>query len=152
VPTLNAIAQSAGLSHATVALLPAGRGEVFAQMFSVAADELIELDTAAHLSPPKLIERYHEFTSLVWAGPGALVHRALLRDCAAQHGIDFVERTMQPVIDSNGWQIAQSRTSLAQSVSLLALRLFAAGQFETAESLRAKYVRPSDAEINQAWQ
>jgi tRNA threonylcarbamoyladenosine biosynthesis protein TsaB len=152
VPTLNAIAQSAGPSHGTVALLPAGRGEVFAQMFSVSADELIELDTAAHLSPPKLIERYHEFTSLVWTGPGALVHRALLQDYAVQHGITFVERTTQTGIDSNGWQIAQPRTSLAQSVSALALRLFAARQFETAESLRAKYVRPSDAEINQAWQ
>src|SRR4029079_8498802 len=44
VPTLNAIAHSAGDSSATVALLPAGRGEVFAQMFSVSADHVIEVD------------------------------------------------------------------------------------------------------------
>jgi tRNA threonylcarbamoyladenosine biosynthesis protein TsaB len=152
VPTLNAIAQSAGESKATVALLPAGRGEVFAQMFSVSADELVALDSAAHLSPPKLIERYHEFPALVWTGPGALVHRALLQDYAEQHGLTFVERTAQTGLDANGWQIAQPGTALAQNVSVLALRLFIAGQLQTAESLHANYVRPSDAEINQAWQ
>lgn len=152
VPTLNAIAQSAGQSHATVALLPAGRGEVFAQMFSVSADELVELDTAAHLSPPKLVERYQGFPSIVWAGPGVPLHRGLLQSHAEQQAITFVERTAQTAIDSNGWQMASPGTSLAQNVSVLALRLFAAGQLQTAESLRAKYVRPSDAEINQAWQ
>lgn len=152
VPTLNAIAQNAGESNATVALLPAGRGEVFAQMFSVSAAELVELDAAAHLSPAKLIERYREVPSLLWTGPGALVHRPLLQDYAEQHGITFVERTAETSVDSSGWQLATSETSLAESVSVLALRLFTAGQLQTAESLRAKYVRPSDAEINQAWQ
>lgn len=152
VPTLNAIAQSAGESNASIALLPAGRGEVFAQMFSVSADELVELDSAAHLSPQKLIERYQGFPNIVWTGPGALVHRALLQDYAEQHGVSFVERTEQTGIDSTGWQIAQPESSLAQNVSVLALRMFLAGQLQTAESLRAKYVRPSDAEINQAWQ
>jgi tRNA threonylcarbamoyladenosine biosynthesis protein TsaB len=152
VPTLNAIAQSAGESNATVALLPAGRGEIFAQMFSVSAEELVELDTAAHLSPAKLIERYEGFASLLWTGPGALVQRALLQDHAQRHGIAFIERRSHTNIDSNGWQIAQPATTLARNVSVLALRLFTAGQLQTPESLRAKYVRPSDAEINQAWQ
>lgn len=152
VPTLNAIAQSVGESKATVALLPAGRGEVFAQMFSVSTEQLVELDTAAHLSPAKLIERYQEFSPLVWTGTGAMVHRPLLHEYAPQHGIPFAERTAQASIDPEGWQLAQAETSLAQNVSLLALRLFNAGQLETPASLRAKYVRPSDAEINQAWQ
>jgi hypothetical protein len=76
----------------------------------------------------------------------------LLQDYANQRGITFVERTAETGVDSSGWQIATSETSLAESVSVLALRLFTAGQLQTAESLRAKYVRPSDAEINQAWQ
>ena len=152
VPTLNAIAQGAGESTATVALLSAGRGEVFAQMFSVSANELFELDTAAHLSPQKLIERYQEFPSLVWAGPGATLHRSLLQGHAAQHAIPFVERLAQTAIDLSGWQIAPLEINLARNVSVLALRLFTAGQLQTAESLRARYVRPSDAEINQTWQ
>jgi tRNA threonylcarbamoyladenosine biosynthesis protein TsaB len=152
VPTLNAIAQSAGQSKATVALLPAGRGEVFAQLFSVSAGELVELDSAAHLSPPRLIERYQDLQTLVWAGPGALVHRALLQEHAAQRGIPFLERASQASTTQDGWQLTQPETSLAENVSLLALRLFIAGEVQTAESLRAKYVRPSDAEINQTWQ
>ncbi len=150
VPTLNAIAQSAGASNGTVALLPAGRGEVFAQMFRVSPDELVELDSAAHLSPQKLLERYQDFPGLVWTGPGALVQRALLEDYAAQHGIS-VERTAQTNLANNGWQIAQPATPLAQSVAVLALRMFSAGLVQTAASLHAKYVRPSDAELNQAW-
>src|SRR5882762_10221523 len=38
VPTLRAVARAAGPSKATVALLPAGRGELFAQLFSVSFD------------------------------------------------------------------------------------------------------------------
>lgn len=152
VPTLNAIAQSAGESNATVALLPAGRGEVFVQMFSVSARELVERDRAAHLSPAKLLERYQDLPNLLWTGPGALVHRRLLQDHADQHGVNLVERTAQNDNDSNGWQIVQPQTTIAQNVSVLALRMFTSGELQTAESLRAKYVRPSDAEINQAWQ
>ena len=50
VPTLNAIASAVGARENTVALLPAGRGEVFAQLFSVDTQAHVhELDTPAHL-------------------------------------------------------------------------------------------------------
>ena len=56
IPTLHAVAHAAGPSRATVALLPAGRGEVFAQMFSVSEGGIVtELDSAAHLSPQRLV-------------------------------------------------------------------------------------------------
>src|SRR5262244_1238163 len=38
IPTLDAIAHAGGASVRSVALMPAGRGEVFAQLFSVSAD------------------------------------------------------------------------------------------------------------------
>ncbi len=152
VPTLNAIAHSAGGSNATVALLPAGRGEVFAQMFSVASDDLVELDSAAHLSPQKLSERYGGIPSLVWAGPGAAVHRAMLNEYAEQHDIDFVTESAAPNVAKNHWRLAPPKTNLAQHVSVLALRQFSRGQLQDAASLKAIYVRPSDAEINQPWQ
>jgi tRNA threonylcarbamoyladenosine biosynthesis protein TsaB len=41
IPTLQAVAQAAGYSSATIAVLPAGRGEVFAQMFSVSDNEIV---------------------------------------------------------------------------------------------------------------
>ena len=67
VSTLAAIAHAAGASEHTVSLLPAGRGELFAQMFSVGDGQVRELDTAAHLSPNAILERYGERVS--WCGP-----------------------------------------------------------------------------------
>jgi tRNA threonylcarbamoyladenosine biosynthesis protein TsaB len=76
IPTLEAVAHAAGTSAATVAVLPAGRGEVFAQMFSVDEDNTVtELDDAAHLSPPRLIDRYGAIRNLIWAGSGALAQQ-----------------------------------------------------------------------------
>jgi len=152
VPTLSAIAHSVGVSNAIVALLPAGRGEVFAQMFSVSLDEVVELDTAGHLSPQRLIERYRGISDLVWAGPGAHLHRGLLQDYAEQNAIKFVEQMAQSTIERKSWALAPQETNLAQDVCALALRQFAVGQLQDAGSLQAIYVRPSDAEMNQLCQ
>ena len=152
VPTLNAIAHSAGDSSATVALLPAGRGEVFAQMFSVSVDDVIEVDNAAHLSPQKLLERYGGFPSLIWTGAGAHVHRSTIENYAAEHNISFAAQAAEGDSAQRGWTLATEEINLAQHVSVLALKRFAAGELQTAETLQAIYVRPSDAEINQPCQ
>src|ERR1700682_1201727 len=56
IPTLQAVAHSGGPSKATVAVLPAGRGEVFAQLFSVSSDGLVEeRDIPAHLPPRAML-------------------------------------------------------------------------------------------------
>jgi len=65
------IAHAADLRKPQVSLLPAGRGELFAQRFSVDDGQVRELDTAAHLSPDAILERYGESSELVWAGEGA---------------------------------------------------------------------------------
>jgi tRNA threonylcarbamoyladenosine biosynthesis protein TsaB len=135
VSTLNAVARAAGASARTVALLPAGRGEVFAQMFSVSDDLLpTALDSASHLTPQKLIERYGSFSELKWAGSGAQSQR------------DLIERQAPP---SGGWTFAPWEPNLARHVAALALELFRAGEIQSPHSLRAIYVRPSDAELNQ---
>ncbi|HKR22298.1 MAG TPA: tRNA (adenosine(37)-N6)-threonylcarbamoyltransferase complex dimerization subunit type 1 TsaB, partial [Pyrinomonadaceae bacterium] len=59
IPTLEAVALSAGVSEASIALLPAGRGEVFTQLFAVHNDDahprLVEaLDEPAHVPPARL--------------------------------------------------------------------------------------------------
>src|SRR5204863_4448137 len=54
IPTLQAVALAGGPSDASVALLPAGRGEVFAQLFSVANDGTVTpLDEPLHIPPEK---------------------------------------------------------------------------------------------------
>ena len=136
IPTLHTVAHAAGPSRATVALLPAGRGEVFAQMFSVSEGGIVtDLDAAAHLSPKRLVERYAEFRNLKWAGSGAHLQRDLLEDYAHQGGAL--------------WELAALELNLAKHVALLALQVFQSGEIQSPHSLNALYVRPSDAELNQ---
>ena len=124
-------------------------------MFSVSADGIVTaLDSAAHLSPQRLIEKYAAVTDLTWAGPGAHLQRRLLEDSAPQFGIPFVEE--DPDLPrhtheqrSKVWRLAAKETNLAQHVAALALQLFESGELQSPQSLQAIYVRPSDAELNQ---
>lgn len=126
IPTLEAIALAAGESEASVALLPAGRGEVFAQLFSVTNDGLVTaLDHATHISPQILLEKYGSLESVVWCGEGAIANSALL---------------------TNG-RVAPPVQNLATHVVSLALKRFREGQLQAADALQAVYVRPSDAEL-----
>jgi len=126
VPTLQAIALAAGPSSQSVALLPAGRGEVFAQLCSVTQDGLVtELDQATHISPQRLLEKYGTLESVLWCGEGAIANKALLK----------------------GEQIAPPVPVLATHVASLALRKFREQQLQHPDALQAIYVRPSDAEL-----
>lgn len=131
VPTLHAVALAAGPSPRSVALLPAGRGEVFAQLFSVTKEGLVtELDKATHISPSKLLEKYGSFESVLWCGEGAIANRTLFEDRASQE-----------------WRLAPAVANLATYVASLALRKFREQQLEHPNALQAIYVRPSDAEL-----
>jgi tRNA threonylcarbamoyladenosine biosynthesis protein TsaB len=144
VPTLEAIALAAGTSDATVTLLPAGRGEVFVQMFSVNSAGLVQpLDAPAHLSPAKALQKYSAPTSILWAGPGAQLHSALIKEAAFAAHHDFPEEGL----GSTGWRIAAPTSNLAQHVALLAVQRSEQTLSRTANDLKAIYVRPSDAEM-----
>lgn len=151
IPTLQAVAHAAGPSSATVALLPAGRGEVFAQMFSVSQEDVvIELDSAAHLSPQRLLEKYGTLRNMVWSGSGAHLQRDVLQSYARQHGITFTESLDAEISSSGpGWSLAAQETNLAKHVAVLALQAFERGKFQSPDSLAAIYVRPSDAELKE---
>ena len=94
IPTLQAVAHAGGSSAATVALLPAGRGEVFAQMFSVSEDGIVaELDSAAHLSPPALLARYGGLKNLKWAGERCPLATQPACEVCARAGHLFLRRS-----------------------------------------------------------
>lgn len=136
IPTLEAVALSGGVSKATVALLPAGRGEVFTQLFSVAGRHQVEaLDEAAHIPPTRLLERYGDLDSVTWCGQGAIINRELIEGAAKYHSA------------GRDWRIAPETTSLAAQVATLALQRFKQNQFDDAYALRAIYVRPADAQL-----
>ena len=132
VPTLQAVALAGGAAESAVALLPAGRGEVFAQSFSVSADGVVTaLDEASHISPQKMIDKYGSLERAVWCGEGAIAQRELIESSAA----------------GKQWRIASRTDNLAQYVAALALRSFKHDQLVAPDALQAIYVRPSDAEL-----
>jgi tRNA threonylcarbamoyl adenosine modification protein YeaZ len=153
IPTLDAVALSAGPSAATVALLPAGRGEVFSQMFSVSSISgegvLKALDSPAHLSPQKMIERYGRLPSLRWAGSGAHLQREIIVAAALESGVAFGNVSAQFTANGrHGWELAPIENNLAGQIAALAQQAHRSGMTQRAEDLQAIYVRPSDAELN----
>jgi tRNA threonylcarbamoyladenosine biosynthesis protein TsaB len=148
IPTLHAVAHAAGPAAATVALLPAGRGELFLQLLSVSTDRTVSpLDQATHLSPHKVLEKYAALESLKWAGPGAHMYRDLLESYAREKGIDYYD-TGPPEADlSKGWTLAPLQQNLSKHAAALALQKYESDDLSDPLSLSAIYVRPSDAEL-----
>lgn len=146
LPTLHAIARAAGPSKATVALLPAGRGELFTQLLSVSFDGVVtEHDVAAHLPPAAVIDRYRSLTAIKWAGAGAHVQRDFLREQAEHAGFSFDSDAAA----SQGWTLAGRQENLAKEIGLLAQQRWQSAGINSAEALRAIYVRPSDPELRE---
>lgn len=152
VSTLAAIAHAAGESEATVSLLPAGRGEVFGQLFSVRQGDVQELDSAAHLTLKLVLEKYGEVRELVWAGEGAHQQIETLRAEASGRQRSFGELAPGPGQSKTGWSLAPPCGRLAVSIAALALKAYGKGNTLAPDELRAVYVRASDAEINERWQ
>lgn len=151
VPTLQALALAARPAPGLLALLPAGRGEVFAQGFRVTEDGLVEeLAVPEHVPPAKLLERVFAVVGLKFVGGGAHKYKELLRERAEALGLRFVELSEAHEEASEGvWALAPEVTSLAVHVGALALSKYNAGERGGADELCAIYVRPSDAELKE---
>jgi tRNA threonylcarbamoyladenosine biosynthesis protein TsaB len=148
IPTLEAIALSAGIADTIVGLLPAGRGEVFVQMFSTLDGGVIALDQPQHLAPERAIDKYTARSGIRWAGDGAQLYADLIRERATESGYKFICADNEP-IDSvtDAWIIIAPAATLAEHIASLALMRIREGVQQTANNLKAIYVRPSDAEI-----
>jgi tRNA threonylcarbamoyladenosine biosynthesis protein TsaB len=143
IPTLAAIAHSAGASACTLALLPAGRGEVFAQSFSVSSKGAVKkLDEAVHLAPLRVLERYRDAENLLLTGEGVRVHQEQFKEWAKEHG-----RKLSDSTTPSGWQFLINETNLYSHVAALASERIDSNDLDQPNALQAIYVRPSDAEL-----
>ncbi|MBA3243531.1 MAG: tRNA (adenosine(37)-N6)-threonylcarbamoyltransferase complex dimerization subunit type 1 TsaB [Acidobacteria bacterium] len=153
VPTLHAIAYEARPAGRLVVMLPAGRGEVFAQLLRVGEEGFVEeLGEAIHVSPSKLVESALNLGGgLKWAGSGAAKYLEQIVEATRAAGLSFAltsnEEGREPL--EGEWLFEQTTDVLVQGVAALALSSWRAGAATSAELLRAIYVRPSDAELNE---
>lgn len=147
VQTLHALAYCVGPAERVVSLIPAGRGEVFAQLLSVSAEGAVtELESPTHLPPAHLLERMAGLGGgLVWTGGGSLKFLEMIKERADAAGVEFVEAGAPGVALKGAWAVVPAAEALARSVAEMALSAHAAGA--GAEGLTAVYVRPSDAEL-----
>ena len=145
VQTLHALAYSVRPATRVVSLIPAGRGEVFAQLLSVSAEGFVtELESPTHLPPERLLERMGGLGgALKWTGGGALKFIELIREKAESEGIEFVSPGASGA--ESGWVLTPAAEALAGSVAEMARAAYISGVYS--EGLAAVYVRPSDAEL-----
>jgi tRNA threonylcarbamoyladenosine biosynthesis protein TsaB len=153
VPTLYAIALSAGVSDHTLAMLPAGRGEVFGQLLAVEESGHIRpLKEPVHLPPQRLLESLNQERVLKLAGEGVRMYADLIAQYALQAGIHLIGAESNFTMvesDDKRWVLAHSDQNLAVHVAASARRLFQSGDRGNPQELQAIYVRPSDAELNE---
>ncbi|MBD0371318.1 MAG: tRNA (adenosine(37)-N6)-threonylcarbamoyltransferase complex dimerization subunit type 1 TsaB [Pyrinomonadaceae bacterium] len=151
VPTLHALALAAGPCERAVALLPAGRGELFAQSFKVSEPLTVEpLDNPVHVAPYVLLEKFRALRSIRWVGEGAYAQREKIRAVANEEEIGFVEEnTEQGSNLKEGWALAPLPENLATYVARLAFEKQKLGETSAPEDIHAIYVRPSDAELKE---
>lgn len=152
VQTLHAVASEAGESGETVAMLPAGRGEVYVQRFSVAKGGMVRpLDEARHQDPERLLQSLAPVRSLKWAGEGAHLHASEIKARAVSEGIEFrmAESGTVRQRDEGLWILVKSSEVLAVSVARLALEHVRRGDILRPQDLSAIYIRPSDAKLSE---
>ena len=150
VPTLHALAHAARPAERLVALIPAGRGEVFAQLLGVEEAGVVrELSGPSHVAPARLLESLEGLGGGVkWVGGGAFKYVELIREAASASGLKLVETAdsaASPARDE--WLLAHTHAGLAVDVASLGQSNYLGGGAGVADEVRALYVRPSDAEI-----
>ena len=117
----------------------------------------MELGPPKHLAPQKLLEDSRHLRQLKIAGEGARALLETIRAWAASENIRLMTGADMDACAPAGaaaadksWVIAPRNESLAEAVAVLAALSLTRGRLTTAEGLRAIYVRPSDAELNQS--
>ena len=155
VPTLYAVALAAGPSDCTLAMIPAGRGEVFGQLLAVEKGNVPRpLNSPVHLPPQKLLAGLGRRRELKLAGEAVALYADEINAYALQNSISLIsegERSEESatVKSRDTWTLASPVENLAYTVAAEALRLYRNGETGNPLELRAIYVRPSDAELNE---
>ena len=135
VTSLEAVAFASGPAPFVCSMVTAYKGDVYSQLFSFDEDGVPVAQNAPMVSTfDKALERVAAVNELVLAGDGVEA------------------RVAEPL--SNRQQLSQHKSAikranhnLAEDLARLAFLKIARGEVETAESLKASYVRPAEAEI-----
>lgn len=139
ITSLEAAASAVKEATAVCAMLSAHKGEVYSQLF-----ELGNNGDPAALNDPlvstsvEAVERIAQLNDVVFVGDGAIDNADVIREVGKGRADGELNGT---------WHIERATGSVAEQIARLAYLRFVGGETGTAESLRACYVRPAEAEI-----
>ena len=134
VTSLQASAYGIEAQKRVCVLLNAYKGEVYSQLFRIESDRVPNAENEPLISNlENALVRVESYDELVFVGDGAVANWDKI-------SVENAQRGKRWVLD-----IGDRRS--AESIAQLAYRRYERGETETAESLKACYVRPSEAEI-----
>ena len=141
VSSLAATAFAARGDGPVCAMLKAYKGDVYSQLFSFDSGKPVALSAPLVSSAGEAVERVAQLDSVVFIGDGASENASLIHEIGGQRVIASEQR-----VPGSSWRIQPASAPLAEMVARLAALESARGDTQTAESLRACYVRPAEAE------
>ena len=135
ITSLEADAFAARPAALVCAIVNAYKGEVYSQLFSVEGTEVpIPRNEPIVSTLEKALERVTGINEIIFAGDGAETLADEIMKSAVSLG-------------KTGWMVKRSDRGLAAAIAQLAFLTHCRGETESIGSLRASYVRPSEAEI-----
>lgn len=139
VTSLEAAAFAAGAAPRVNAMVNAYKNEVYSQLFSIGADEgsaglPVALNDPLVSSFETALERISDLKDVVFTGDGC------------ETGCEVIERETR-TLSHAGWVIRRPDRCVAEDIARIALIRYERGEVESAKTLKACYVRPSEAEI-----
>lgn len=144
VTSLEAAAMQAEPCQIVCALVNAYKGEIYSQLFEIDEDGVpVALDAPLVSTLSEAMKRVIDHNNIVFTGDAALESAELIE----QIGRARVEQNRAREEAGGGWVIKNLARSTASDIARLSYLKFNRGELENAESLRACYVRPSEAEV-----
>lgn len=144
VTSLEAVAAGALAQGRVLSMIRAYKGEVYSQLFSVrAAGAPVPESDPSVTSPEAAVEQAKDFEDVVFVGDGAVDSIELIKRIGGSRFTGVAGGRAA----RGGWVASEPLAPRAVSVSEIALERFLRGEAEDPETLRACYVRPSEAEI-----
>ncbi len=135
VTSLEAAAFAAGPAPATYAMVNAYKNEVYSQLFAVGSDGFpVALNDPQISTLEDLLERATDLKQLIFTGD------------PAETGAEIIERSAG-ALGYVSWVIKGSGHCVAEDIAQIALVKYERGEAEPADSLKACYVGPAEAEI-----
>jgi len=134
VTSLQASAYGIEAQKRVCVLLNAYKGEVYSQLFRIESDGVPNAENEPFISNlENALLRVESYDELVFVGDGAVANWDKISSENAQR--------------DKRWALDLGDRRLAEAIAQLAYVRYERGEMETAESLKACYVRPSEAEI-----